>query len=298
MKRILAFSIVALTVGFTSCFYFGTCFDGTGSVQTESRDITGFTAVNNTGSFEVYVTQGDSFSLTVSAQENLLPIIETTVSGSTLNIKTQDNVCYRSSLPVIIEITMPDIEQLSLSGSGTLAVEHVSGESIEISLSGSGKIYADTIVTPDLLLVNSASGKIYSDLVDSPDAAFYLAGSGSIELEKLMGWNFSVNHSASGTVKVLNTGAEKVNLNLSGSGRIEIAGEATEGHYINSASGKIDALDLLVEDCTATASGSGGILLYATATLEANVYGSGSILYLGDPDISYYRTGSGELRRY
>jgi len=298
MKKILAFSIVVLTIGLSSCFYFGSCFDGVGSVITESRDLSGFTSVNNTGSFEVYITQGDSFSVSVSAQENLLPIIETTVSGSTLIIKTVDNACYRTTLPVTVEVTMPEVEQLSLSGSGTISTEYISGEQVEISLSGSGTIYVDTIISPELLLVHAASGKIYSEYIDSPDAALYLSGSGLIEIDQLLGWDFAVNHSASGSVKLSEVGADMVNLNLSGSGRIELAGEASEGHYVNSASGRIDALDFMVEDCTATTAGSGSILLYATGTLEANVLSSGSILYIGDPIISYYRVGTGSLSKY
>lgn len=266
--------------------------------MTETRSVQDFTSVNNTGFFEVYVTQADSFSVKVSAQENLLGLVETTVSGNTLIVKTKDNTCIRTSLPVTVEVSMPQIEQLTLSGSGTLATEYAEGESLEISLSGSGRIYVDTLITPELLIVHSASGKIYNDLVVSADATIYLSGSGTIDAGRIDGENFAVNHSASGSVLIDELTAVKVNCNLTGSGRIEVAGAADEGHYVNSASGKIDALDLEVKDCTATASGSGSILLFATDFLEANVLGSGSILYTGDPEISYYRTGTGELRRY
>jgi len=298
MKRIIAFTIVALTIGFTSCFYFGTCFEGTGMVTTETRTVSDFTSVNNSGSFEVYVTQADSFSVKVTAQSDLIPIIETSVSGSTLIIKTANNVCYRTSIPVIVDITMPEIEQLTLSGSGLLSTPQVSAGNLEVSLSGSGRLYVDTVRCDELLVVHSASGKIYSEVIEAPDAAFYLSGSGILDAGLVESIDFSVQHSASGTVHVDELTAEKVTCNLSGSGRIELTGYGIEGQYVNSASGRIDALDLETGTCSATTSGSGSILLYATDFLEANVLGSGSILYTGNPEITYYRAGTGELRRY
>jgi len=267
-------------------------------VTTETRTVSDFTSVNNSGSFEVYVTQADSFSVKVTAQSDLIPIIETSVSGSTLIIKTADNLCFRTSIPVIVDVTMPEIEQLTLSGSGLLSTPTATSERLEVSLSGSGRLYVDTILCDELLVVHSASGKIFSEVIEAPDAAFYLSGSGTLDAGLVVANDFSVQHSASGTVHVDELTTEKVTCNLSGSGRIELTGYGIEGHYVDGGSGRIDALDLEVGTCSATTSGSGSILLYATDFLEANVLGSGSILYTGNPEITYYRAGTGELRRY
>ena len=61
---------------------------------------------------------------------------------------------------------------------------------------------------------------------------------------------------------------------------------------------KIDALDMMVSDVTATNTGSGNIYLWATDLLDATVTGSGSIIYRGNPEISIRDTGSGGVRSY
>jgi hypothetical protein len=68
----------------TGCYFDGPCIEGSGPLISEIRDVEGFSAVTNTGSFEVQVTLTDSFAVEVRAQENILHIIKTYVSGDSL----------------------------------------------------------------------------------------------------------------------------------------------------------------------------------------------------------------------
>jgi len=61
-------------------------------------------------------------------------------------------------------------------------------------------------------------------------------------------------------------------------------------------SGDLRADGLTARDAAVTIDGSGKALVNATGTLDASIAGSGSIAYLGDPEVSRRIDGSGEIR--
>src|SRR5579885_2595681 len=61
---------------------------GDGVIKTESRPISEFSAVDISGGYEITWSSGKP-SLSISTDENLLPLIRTEVSGGTLQIDTR-----------------------------------------------------------------------------------------------------------------------------------------------------------------------------------------------------------------
>jgi hypothetical protein len=299
MRKIWLFGAVLTMAVLSGCSYWGPCVDGTGSVVDEIRETGSFTAVTNTGSFDVYVKHAESFGVLVRAQENLVPIVETYVSGNTLIIETEGNSCYRSGLPVEVHVSMPETETLSLNGSGRVFADILGSNIVEVSNSGSGYMEIDTILSEAVVLDNSGSGHIevldcYTDLMDA-----YQSGSGTIHCGNVYEpAEVDIRHSSSGRVSAVILDAVDVDVILSGSGRVELSGYAEFGEYSLNSSGGIDAFDMEVSDVEATNSGSGNIYVWASDLLDAVITGSGDIVYMGDPIISVKITGSGNLRSY
>lgn len=298
MKNIWLIVLVLLAV-LSGCSYWGPCIDGTGPLLDENRETGAFTAITNTGSFDVYVNQADSFSVVVRAQENLIPIIETNVVGSRLIVETRSNTCYRSSLPVEVHLTLPETHALTLNGSGRIFAGRVSSTEVEIFNSGSGSIKIDSTLSEWLVLDNSGSGHIevnasYADMVD-----LIQSGSGAILNDNVIGSDqVDIRHSSSGNIAVAILDVAELDVILSGSGRIELSGYGELAAYTLNSSGRIDAFDMEQSEVVATNSGSGNIFLWANDLLNATITGSGDIVYIGDPVITSRITGSGKLRAY
>jgi len=111
MKRgiILSVFIAALTVttGFSN---------GQTSVK-ESRDLKGFTRVSFGVAGNLYISFGTEFKVDLEGEKALLDDIVTEVSGGKLVIK-KENWRLNMNEKVTVYITMPEIEGLSVSGSG------------------------------------------------------------------------------------------------------------------------------------------------------------------------------------
>jgi len=300
IKRVITISAVTALVGMlTGCYYFGPCVDGSGPVTSEIREITGFTGVTNTGSFNVYVNTSDEYLVEVRAQETLIPIIETYVSGYTLIVKTKDGTCFRSGSPVEVYVSLPELEELTLSASGKLLAESSHTSVFECTNSGSGHLAIDTVEAHDFMAGNSGSGTITIGRVNATEIGYYQSGSGTIDGGILTDPSeLKIRHSSSGRVRSTVFNGATVDVVLSGSGKIDLIGEAATATYTLNSSGRIDALELMADEVEASNTGSGNIYVYALDFLDAVITGSGNIIYRGDPVVNYRITGSGSLRRY
>jgi hypothetical protein len=298
MKKLVAFGVLISMVLITGCYH-GPCMSGSGQIITEERDIAGFTEVISGGDFEVYVNQADEFSVEVVAYENLLPIIETYISGNSLIIGTKNNSCYKSGQPIKVYVSLPELELLELNGSGKLIAGVTEGEYLECGNNGSGYLSVDTVYMDYFYLSNSGSGHIEVERIYSDEVSLVQSGSGTIDTGEVSEpEEVTIKHSSSGNIRSIITDGLNVNAILSGSGRIDLSGDVQKVDYTLNASGRIDALDLMSYDARTTSSGSGTIFVWATDYLEATVSGSGDILYKGEPQTSFRVTGSGSIRPY
>lgn len=299
-KKNLIFAIAILSSLFTACTYLGPCVSGSGPMVSEIREVTGFSGVVNTTSFDVYVSEADSFGVEIRAQGNLIPLIETFTSGSVLYVESKNTTCFRSSNPIEVHVSLPVLERVRNSGSGSLVADILSSEfDGDIANSGSGELQVDSIYAPFVLIENSGSGRIITEYIDAAVLDIRQSGSGSISGGSFINnTDLEIRHSSSGRVSGELMMGDEVRISMSGSGSVMIEGEAGTGDFRLSSSGKVDVLDLRLKEAFAQNTGSGRIYTWVMDVLRAEITGSGDILYRGDPEIYFQDSGSGSLIKY
>ena len=152
---------------------------GSGNLTTESRDISDFERIKSTGSFDIYVDVGPEPSLTITFDDNLIELIETEISGKTLYIDS--DASFGSKHNCKINITVPSLEYVKLSGSGDVVVNNLKAEFFEYAVSGSGDLSANGEVK-ELELTISGSGDIDASDLKAEDVYAKISGSGDIKL--------------------------------------------------------------------------------------------------------------------
>jgi hypothetical protein len=255
MKKGVIFIIPALAA-LTSCSLFDFCIEGNGNVKTEERPAEPITAIANSTSFRVIYVRDDDYSITVEAESNILPYIETKISGGSLEVKTiRGTHCLRCTVTPVITVTAPFISELVSAGSGDLVADPLEGDEVKIISSGSADILAGEISTGDLSIVITGSGDVTTDYIIT----------------------------------------ESFSVTLSGSGDLDAVGEAVNGKYTVSGSGSVYADELSVDEAEMTLSGSGSVHAQVNVSLDAFISGSGNIYLYGNPDVTLVRTGSGRI---
>ncbi|MEM9051255.1 MAG: head GIN domain-containing protein [Bacteroidota bacterium] len=194
MKRLLIAGFVGLTI-LSACDK----KEDAGPTITENRTIPEFNEVRLDGSQELRINSENEFDLRVTAPDNLMPYLETFVTGGKLILREKSNDIDHDR--VLIEISENFLNSIQLDGSGRIFAEDtIYSESLEISVDGSGE--ADIIAKTELLRLDidgsgridargeasevrshiSGSGLILSQNIDSSTAEARIEGSGSIDI--------------------------------------------------------------------------------------------------------------------
>ena len=128
--------------------------------HTEIREVGHFRALSSSLPANVYYVQADKQEVRVETTEELAPKVLTTVEDEILTLKLEPGRYPKLILRVVV--SSPDIEKLSVSGSGNLfheGVLHASG-SLALKVSGSGDILTGEIDSRDFTAQCSGSGSI------------------------------------------------------------------------------------------------------------------------------------------
>ena len=112
-----------------------------GPLRSESRSVGDFHSVNVRGAANASIQVGPAASLTISAGENTLQNLTTTVREGMLIVE-QKKGWWLSHGNVELQITLPVLQEVVISGAGNADITDARGESLELSLQGAGNLVA------------------------------------------------------------------------------------------------------------------------------------------------------------
>ena len=174
--------------------------DGSGVAITETRSLSPFTQVELSGANAVTIGVGGEQRVVVRADDNLVSLVTTEVRDGALVIDTTGS--FDAVTPMTVEITVPSLDGVRLSGSGTIVLDGHELDALVVTLPGAGSI--------------TGAGSVTALEVD-------LAGSGDIDLSALVARDAKVGLSGSGTVLLNVTG--RLEADVSGAGSVTFTGD-------------------------------------------------------------------------
>jgi hypothetical protein len=210
-----------------------------GNVEEETRTVSNFSGISLSVPANVLLTQGSVYSVIIEADKGILDRIETEVVNGVLRIKTQNGFSMGwGNAKIKIQITMPTVKSLSVSGSGKIsAVTPIVADGLSTTVSGSGNINIENLSVKSLSASISGSGGIeLSGNSNANDAKTTVSGSGKIALNGIRFADANVSISGSGRIKIF--AKDNLKARVSGSGSIAYEGNPLIDAKV-SGSGKI-----------------------------------------------------------
>ena len=203
---------------------------GSGNMVTQEEPITGFDKVDISYSFDVNISRGESFSVVIRADDNLVEYLQVVKQGGTLKIGLDPNRDYTiRNATMEADVTMPELTGLDLSSSSHATITGFkSTKALSVDLSSSSSLEGD-IETGDVSIDLSSSSEMR--LTGSGgDAIIDISSSSELDLSEFAVENASVNASSSSTVTV------------NASGRLDVdASSSSDVYYLeNPTLGEID----------------------------------------------------------
>ena len=230
--------------------------NGSGNITTKTYDVKDFSRVTLEGFGDVYITQGETEELSVEADDNMFAQLDIRVRGDELILGVKPNISLNPSRSIVYHLTVRDLKNITLAG----------------------------------------SGNFYSDAVQTNDLKILLAGSGDIEVKGLSGSGLDINLSGSGNITVRKIAVTSVATSINGSGDIKLDGKADKQTIDVNGSGNYIAGDLETDSASISIMGSGNLTLWAKDKLDIRVNGSGDVSYYGRPTVDQSGFGSGNVK--
>ena len=209
--KLLSFFALATAIIFAGCDVTVTtgggsaanALQGSGTSKTEDREVTEFDSIVLYGAGTVNVSLGESPKLTVSADDNLLELIESKVEEGQLKIKPTESISAKSDL--VYEITTNSLTKLVVDGAAKVNLNDVKGSDLTLEVNGAA----------------SASG---SGEVDQLTIA--TKGASSVKLQELHAKTLNVKLAGAGSATVF--ASESVDAEIAGVGSIIVHGNPAD----------------------------------------------------------------------
>lgn len=172
---------------------------GSGVPKVETREFPGATKLTVATCPDVTVVCGESPSLAITADDNILPLIETETAGEHLFIDVKGS--FQTNNPIHVRVTTPRMESVRICGSGDVDIEGAKGPALSLNISGSGDL--------------CVSGDVESLVAE-------VIGSGDIDARELKTESADVTVQGSGDVRVYVS--LRVSATIIGSGDVSVYG--------------------------------------------------------------------------
>lgn len=191
----------------------------------ETRTVAAFSSVGLGGSMHVVLRQGSPQKVEAEGNAEDLAHLETTVSNGRLriNLKKESGLSwYNTKGPITVYVTMPTINALVVSGSGSIkAADGIRGEKLDLAVSGSGSVQLTSVTADKITSSISGSGSIQA-AGTAADQDISISGSGNMQAPKLQSKTCSVRVSGSGVCRVY--ASSTLDARIAGSGNVFVMG--------------------------------------------------------------------------
>jgi hypothetical protein len=212
---------------------------GSGNVVEQARQLSGFNRVRLEGAVDAKLRAANGEAVVVRTDDNIAPLIETTVENGVLVIGLKKNAGYRTKHGVTVLVDFKELTGVSIKGSGDLMIDRLQAPQFEAAISGSGDLRVDQMQAGNFVASVAGSG----DMTLSGAAqkqVISVAGSGNVQAKKLAGKEVKVSIAGSGDV-VVNASAS-LDVTIAGSGNVSYLGNPPKVSKSVAGSGEVASI--------------------------------------------------------
>lgn len=188
---------------------------GSGKAAEESRTVGRFDVIDVTGSGRLIFRQGDAESLTIKADDNVLPFITSAVNDHELHLGIRNNVSLQTRSAIVYTVTARELKAVHLSGSVSAKLDSLTTDRLAITISGSGDVVAAGKAKEQTIEI-SGSGSYDGSACSGARGEAHISGSGHV----ILNLNEHLDATVSGSGDIEYLGHPSVNTHISGSGRV------------------------------------------------------------------------------
>ncbi|KON29671.1 hypothetical protein AC477_05620 [miscellaneous Crenarchaeota group-1 archaeon SG8-32-1] len=217
---------------------------GSGDLVTNEEFFSDFTAVDAGSGFSVEISESNSFSVLVTADDNVMDYVEITKSGDTLMIRVEWGYSFRS-VTLKAEITMPELHSLELSGGAKGKLEEFNASNqFSVRLSGGSRLTGEFETSEDTEFYLSGGSHLSGFVGEANDLIIDASSGSHTDLSDFEVHDADVELSGGSRATINLDG--RLDADLSGGSHLNYIGDPTLGDIETSGDSKISKLSIPV----------------------------------------------------
>jgi len=194
---------------------------GSGQIETRTLDLDGFDAVELSHTWLAEIEHGDAFSIVVSADDNVMPVVEVEVRRRTLEVDIERGYQLEDST-LEIRITMPALRRVSASGASHVEIgDFPATTEVEFDVSGVSTLFATVEV--DAASLNASGASTIELDGTATELTAEASGASHLRLDDLSTARASLELSGASIADLEAT--ERLEVDLSGASVVEYRGD-------------------------------------------------------------------------
>jgi len=246
------------------------------SQKRETRSVSGFTGIDASSAFNITVTKGNSESLSIEADNDVMPYVRSEVRNGTLHLYLDNGNKVRNIKTMNASIVMKNLDK--------------------VVLSGACKFVADDMFTSSKFKVECSGASNVRANVNTGQLNIEASGASKIQITANVTGN--VNVDVSGASKIQGElQASCVKLTSSGVCTAELTGSATDFKMDISGTSKVKAEGFTVKTASVRSSGTSSVTVNVTDALKVNSSGAASVNYKGSPTVEVNNSRAAKVRK-
>jgi len=201
----------------------GEKIQGSGNMTRQTRELAHFTAVslNLPGKLELRI--GNTESVSIETDDNLLPLIESVIEDGMLKLRPAKRNLNLQPRNLRIVVQARSVDQIKLGGSGSIESDALKGDKLRFEIGGSGSINVKGLDGDSAVVAIGGSGNLRSGPGKVNRVSVSIGGSGDVDLGQVRAQDASVNVAGSGEALVW--ASNSLSASIAGSGDVKYYGD-------------------------------------------------------------------------
>ncbi len=222
-SNFLQIFLFLLSLFFTGCNFLGSYERGNGKETTTTRELSRFNEIYISGNFEINLEKAKQEGVIIEADENLEPLIKTSVNGNRLTISSDKKLISIKKIKVTIHYNK--LSEIDISGATLFkSNDLVEAKDLSLKLGGAGVI--DLKLKANNLNAELSGAGLVKLNGYVTNSRISLSGAGGLDAYGLETNNCTIDVSGIGGAKINVKG--KLDANITGVGGIEYIGHPAE----------------------------------------------------------------------
>jgi hypothetical protein len=211
LSALLALSLSACSIGDITL----SATKGSGTIKTETRSVSNFSRVSLTGIGTLNIKQGDTVSLTITTDDNLLPLLTSEVRGDTLYLGGKSGTIPQPTKGVTWDLSVTGLNGVQITGAGDVNVDSIATNTFTAQLSGVGNMTISGSATSQTVTISGA-GNYNGRNFNTDNATITISGSGNATVNA----KTKLDATISGLGSVTYYGEPQVSQKITGAGTV------------------------------------------------------------------------------